>query len=376
MICLDQLPCGRDGGTGPRRDFVSFGKYARYRRGSRVSSASPATGRGRQPGFGKVLPSPHLKMTTGERLRSWHQAGLISDDQLATLDALASGRRFSLYVELNAFLYLGVLAFVGGMAWTFQTYFTDLGDPFILATFSTLFGGCLYYCFSRAAPYSHAEVDSPSLGFDYVLYLGCLLLSAELAYVEFRFHLFRGVWDHYLLFTTAVYALLAYRFDNRFVLSLALASCAGWFGLKMSAFDFRSADALRSSALIYGTLVAAAGTAVHRQGIKPHFLDTYLHVAANVVFWAMVSGIGDRSGSWLYLAALLALSTVAVVQGVRFRRFVFVAYGAVYGYIGVSVKVVPRFGNDATQILAYFVVTATLMIAALVMLARRFGRDE
>jgi hypothetical protein len=315
-------------------------------------------------------------VTTLGRLRHWHQTGLITDTQHATLDALVSGRRFSLFVELNAFLYLGVLAFVGGMAWTFQTYFTDLGDPFILATFSALFGGCLYYCFSRGAPYSPAEVESPSLGFDYVLYLGCLLLSAELAYIEFRFHLFGGVWDHYLLFTTAVYALLAYRFDNRFVLSLALASFAGWFGLTMSAFDFGSADALRASALIYGAIVAAAGTAAHRQGVKRHFLETYLHVAANVVFWAMVSGIVDRSRSWLYLAALLVLSAVAIVQGVRFRRFVFVAYGAVYGYIGVSAKVVPELGNDATQILAYFVVTATLMIAVLVMLARRFGRDE
>jgi hypothetical protein len=292
------------------------------------------------------------------------------------LGALVAGARFSLFLELNAALYLGVLAFVAGIGWTFQTYFSDLGDPFILSTFSLLFAGCLSYCFSRGAPYSPGEVESPTLVFDYVLYLGCLLLSAELAYIEFRFQLFRGAWDHYLLFTTAVFALLAYRFDNRFVLSLALAAFAGWFGLKFSAFDFRPADALRASALLYGAIVAAAGTALHKQRIKPHFLETYLHIAANVVFWAMVSGVDDRSAGALYLAALLALSAVAVVQGVRFRRFVFVAYGVVYGYIGVSVKVVPSLGNEATPILAYFVVTATAMIIALVMLARRFARDE
>ena len=315
-------------------------------------------------------------MTTAQRLRDWQQTGVIGDDQHATLDALVSGRRFSLFVELNAFLYLGVLAFVGGIAWTFQTYFTDLGDPFILTTFSVMFGGCLYYCFSHAAPYSHAEVESPSLAFDYVLYLGCLLLSAELAYIEFRFQLFRGAWDHYLLFTTAVYALLAYRFDNRFVLSLALAAFAGWFGLKISAFDFRSTDALRVSALIYGAIIAAGGAALHKQRIKPHFLETYLHVAANVVFWAMVSGIGDRSGSWFYLTALLALSAVAIVQGVRFRRFVFVAYGVVYGYIGISAKIIPALDRSMTAVFGYFVVTGTVVIAALVVLARRFGRNE
>lgn len=315
-------------------------------------------------------------MTTIERLQDWNRAGIITDVQYQTLAPIVSRERISLFLELNAFLYLGVLALVAGLGWTFQTYFADLGDSFILATFSLLCGGCLYYCFSRGVPYSHAEVESPSLAFDYVLYLGCLLLSAELAYIEFRFHLFRGAWDYYLLFTAAVFALLAYRFDNRFVLSLALASLAGWFGLKVSVFALTSPDALRMSALVYGALVAGTGTALHRKGIKPHFLEAYLHVAANVVFAAIVSGVGGRSaGALLYLAALIVLSAAAIVLGVRFNRFVFVAYGAVYGYIGISAKVLEHV-RGVTAVLAYVVVTGTLMIVSLALLARRFGRDE
>jgi hypothetical protein len=314
--------------------------------------------------------------TTLDRVRLWHEAGLITADQHHTLEALVSRRRFSLFVELNAFLYLGVLSLVAGVGWTFQTYFADLGDPFILVTFSALCGGCLYYCFSRAQPYSHAEVESPNLVFDYVLYLGSLLLSAELAYIEFRFQLFRGAWDPYLLSATAAYALVAYRFDNRFVLSLALAALAGWFGLKLAAFDLGSPAALRVTALVYGALVAAAGTALHRQRIKRHFLETYLHVAANVVFVAILSGIADPSTGMLYLGVLIALAALAVVQGVRFRRFVFVAYGAVYGYLGISAKVVPTLDDDARLLLSYFIVTGTLMIAILALVARRFGRDE
>ena len=314
-------------------------------------------------------------MTTLDRLRHWNQAGVIDDFQHGTLAALVRKERFSVFLELNALLYLGVISFVAGLGWTFRAYFTNLGDPFILAVFSLLFAGCLSYCFSRAAPYSYEEVESPTLVFDYVLYLGCLILSAELAYIEFRFALFRGSWDAYLLMTTAVFALLAYRFDNRFVLSLALASLAGWFGLKVSSFGFRSPGSLRASALVYGTFVAVAGTTLYRQRLKPHFLDAYLHIAANVVFAAIVSGLGDRSQGALYLGALIVLSGVAIVLGVRFNRFVFVAYGAIYGYVGISVKVLERVRHD-TAILGYFVVTGTLMIIALAMLARRFGRDE
>ncbi len=313
-------------------------------------------------------------MTTLDRLRDWNQAGMITDVQHQTLAALVRKERFSVFLELNAALYIGVLSFVAGLGWTFQTYSADLGDAFILGTCSLLFAGCLYYCFSRGAQYSHGAVASPSLAFDYVLYLGCLILSAELAYIEFRFHLFHGAWDQYLLFTAAVFALLAYRFDNRFVLSLALASFAGWFGLKVSAFDFRSADSLRISALIYGAIVATTGAALHRAGIKAHFLESYLHVAVNVIFGAVVSGIEDRSGSPVYLVVLTALSTVAIVLGVRWTRFVFVAYGIIYGYIGITVGVLDNLHGEA-EFLSYFVVTGTLVIIALVILARRFGRD-
>jgi len=313
-------------------------------------------------------------MTTLDRLQHWNQTGIITDLQYQTIAALVRNERFSLFLELNAFLYIGVLSLVGGLGATFRTYFTDLGDPIILATFSLLLAGCLFYCFTRAAPYSHVEVESPNLAFDYVLYLGCLILSAELAYIEFRFELLRGARDYYLLLTAATFALLAYRFDNRFVLSLALASLAGWFGLRVSSLGFRSPDSLRISALVYGSLVAGAGTMLYKRRIKPHFLEAYLHIAANVVFAAIASGLGDQSGA-LYLGALIVLSGAAVVLGVRFNRFVFVAYGSVYGYIGLSYKVLENVG-DATAILGYFVVTGTLMIIALVVLARRFGRDE
>ncbi len=313
-------------------------------------------------------------MTTIDRLRQWEQAGIITEEQHLALETLVRKERFSVFVELSALLYIGVLSLVGGLGWTFWTYSSDLGDAFIVGTLSLLFAGALYYCFSRASPYSHAEIESPNLAFDYILYLGCLLLSLELAYIEYRLELLRGTWDYYLLLSAAVFFALAYRFDNRFVLSLGLSTLAGWFGLKISRVALGSDEALRFSAVAYGAIVAGAGTWLHAQGIKRHFLETYLHIAANVIFAAMVSGLGDSAGL-IYLAALLLLSAGAIVLGVKFRRFAFVAYGVVYGYIGASYTLLEGIG-DFEAALAYFVVTGTLVIIALVVLARRFGRDQ
>jgi hypothetical protein len=114
---------------------------------------------------------------------------------------------------------------------------------------------------------------------------------------------------------------------------------------------------------------------LHRQGIKRHFLETYLHIAANVVFAAVVSGIDGGPRWMLYLGALAVLSAGTIVLGVRFRRFAFVAYGTVYGYAGISYAVLPHLRAD-TAFLAYFVVTGSIVIVSLAILARRFGRGE
>src|SRR5215213_1360277 len=159
-------------------------------------------------------------MTTIDRLDGWKAAGVISGDQHALLSALVRHDRFSVFVELSALLYIGVLSMVGGLAWTFREYVASLGDIAILSILTLMMGLAFGYCFSRTAPYSNDEVESPSLVFDYILYFGCLIFSATLAFLEARFGIFHG-WDTHLLVASIVFALVAYRFDNRFVLSLA-----------------------------------------------------------------------------------------------------------------------------------------------------------
>jgi hypothetical protein len=306
-------------------------------------------------------------------LDRWKNSGLITGSQHETIAALARKERFSVFDELNALLYIGVLSFIAGAGWTIQTYFARLGDLAIILTLTASFAGSLYYCFTRGAPYSNAQQESPTLAFDYVLYLGCLMFGLELGFIEYRFHLLQESWDHYLLLSALVYFVLAYRFDNRLVLSLALSTLAGWFGFRLFRLQWFPTS-LRVDGLAYSALVAASGAALYRAGIKKHFLETYLHVVANVVLAVAVTGISDWSGSSLWVVLLLAAGGASIVAGVRFSRFAFVAYGVIYGYIGISVFVL-RGVNNFTMVLAYIAVSATVVIVLLVVLARRFGRD-
>jgi hypothetical protein len=317
-------------------------------------------------------------MTIFHHLAQWTERGIISPEQHSRLAALARGEPLSLYLELNLLLYAGVLAFVGGLGWTVTTWSAQMGDVLILTVLSALIGACLWYCFSRAPAWSPLAVPSPSLIFDYVLYLASLLWSVELGYIETRFQLFSGQYDFYLLASAALFFFLAYRFDNRLVLSLALSSLAAWFGLSLShwsPWSGRTEEAYRQSAILYSLLIAASGAVARRRAIKPHFFGTYLNIAANVLFWALLSGVFNRTGYWPWFLALLAACAASLAWGLRRREFSFVAYAAVYGYIGVSSVLIRDF-NNLSLVLTYFLVTGVAMLVALVRIALRYGRNS
>jgi hypothetical protein len=313
-------------------------------------------------------------MTILTRLELWREQGVISPEQHALLTGLSRREPFSLFLELNVLLYAGVLAFVAGLGWTVSTWSQQLGDVLVLSVLTATLAACLWYCFSRAPGWSPAETPSPSLIFDYVLYLGTLTWSLELAYVENRFHVLAGQWDLYLLATAGLFFFLAYRFDNRLVLSLALSSLAGWFGLTISHWPSHQDAAYREYAVLYSLIVGVAGAIFERRSLKSHFFGTYLNIAANVLFWAVLSGVFMQEGYGVWLLALLAACGASLVWGITRRQFAFVAYAAVYGYVGVS-SILLRHVTDESVVLSYFVMTGIAMLALLVQIARRFGRE-
>src|SRR5437762_951980 len=137
-------------------------------------------------------------MTTLQRLSQWKETGAITAPQYDAISAIVRRDRFSVFFELNALLYLGVLSFIAGLAWVIQVYFATLGDVAILSGLTLILLVAFYYCFSRTLPFSPVQVESPTLAFDYILYLGCLTFGIEVGYIESRFQLMQSEWDYYL----------------------------------------------------------------------------------------------------------------------------------------------------------------------------------
>jgi hypothetical protein len=314
-------------------------------------------------------------MTTIERLDNWKAGGVISEDQHVLLSSYVRHERFSVFVEISGLLYLGVLFIIGGLTWTFRDYIDRLGDIAILSILLILMAVSFGYCAVKTLPYSNDEVESPTFAFDYVLYFGCLVFSTTLGFLGTRFGLFGGAWDTHLLIASLVFGGLAYRFDNRFVLSLAMSTLAAFLGLKLSIFDTQRTDVVRVLAMMYGAFLLGVGWTLHRANIKRHFFDTYLQLGANAILLA--NAWGAVEGPWrnAYLLSLLILSGVSVALGIKYRRFAFVLYGTVYGYFGLTARVMDAIGSP-TFGLFWMVVTGSMVLITLVAVARRFGRDE
>jgi hypothetical protein len=76
----------------------------------------------------------------------------------------------------------------------------------------------------------------------------------------------------------------------------------------------------------------------------------------------------------VWFLALLGACGASLAWGIARRQFSFVAYAAVYGYVGVSTILVRGIDID-TVVLSYFVISGVAMLVMLVLIARRFGRE-
>lgn len=289
------------------------------------------------------------------------------------LKGLEAERPFSVHRELKALLYLGALLIAAAMAATVKKYFDMLGPWTVLGGLVALFGAATAYCFRRGKGFDRGEVRQPTLLFDYVLYLGCVAWGLAAAYAETRFHLFGGAWKMHLLISSALFAVLAYRFDNRLVLSLGLCSLAAYFGLELQSLGSWFSESYRFFGLVFGTLAALAAYVTVRENLKSHFQDVYGNFAGHFVLASLLSGTVTRE-PYLYFAGLLAACGLTAAHAVRARKFFYMVYAVFYGYLGVCF-VVLRDAHETGFILLYFILSSLGVGVGLFRLARRFKEE-
>ncbi|MEN6359235.1 MAG: DUF2157 domain-containing protein, partial [Smithella sp.] len=265
----------------------------------------------------------------------------------------------------------GILFLAAGLGMTLKRYASEIAaDIIIITALTAVLTASLAYCFVKGKEYTKGESPAPGMFFDYILYLACIIYSLEIAYIETRFAVFGDFWRLHLLISSFLFFFLAYRFDNRLVLSFALSTLAGWLGFELHSANWVW-ESMRFTAIGYGLACLAAGAALYSYGIKRHFLDIYLNFAAHFVLIALVSGVFGEEWRILYFIALCAACAAAIVYAQKNRNFLYLVYAVIYGYIGLS-SILLRNVTEASFIYMYVIASSAAIIWWLFSMSKKY----
>jgi hypothetical protein len=300
--------------------------------------------------------------TLEAEFRELNAAGVVDAAAASQLIALDRGTLFPVFGELRVALYAAVAAITTGVGMVLKQNLDRIGPLTLIIGLGIVAALCY-----AAAIRTQLRGETRSIGGDYVLLLGALVVSADLGYAESQFHWLGAHWSWHLLILALLHAATAYALGSRLVLSLALTSLAAWFGVDAGvATAFRDGSAFRHSgteALLCSAVIVGWRAAHRRLGALPQFEEVFDHFAANLAFWgalALTFGADTRLAG---LAVLLAVAAVAIQKGLRTRQQAFVVYGVGYAALGLCV-VEAQLVNDGllAAVLGFAIVTLAVVL--------------
>src|SRR5579872_3342642 len=197
-----------------------------------------------------------------------------------TIDPAVAARRIAIerreFVpigrELRALAWIGVMLIATGVGIIIKKHLHEIGPLAIAVAIGAASLGCYAFVLWRRPPSPAASSIT-----DYIVLLGALLFSADVAFIEAQWHLLDGQWQRQFLLVAIVHAVVAYVFDSRAVLSLSIAAFAAWMGIERHAMFQTQLD------LAYRAFACAGVLAVWRVvNRKAEFKPVFEHFATNL----------------------------------------------------------------------------------------------
>jgi hypothetical protein len=299
---------------------------------------------------------------------------ILTPEQGRKLLRIARGGLVSVHRELRFGLYLGVALITAGVGLLVRENLERLGPTAIASGLGMAAASCLLWVARRGAPFTWSKAESTHIAFDYVLLLGVLLASADLAYVEARFTPLGPNWPWHFLIVSLFMAFVSFRFDSRIVFSLALSSFASWRGVSVSllerGFWSNFETAARLNTAVSGFLFVLLGAALARGDRKAHFAPVATYLGWALLLLSLASGaLADDPFDSVYTSALLVVGAGLALHAFRGRRFPLFAMGVASAYVALSRWVVPALDDDTLTFL-WFLGTSLASIALLLRVHR------
>ncbi|SFC68827.1 DUF2157 domain-containing protein [Spirosoma endophyticum] len=289
-------------------------------------------------------------MSPNDILNELGKQGILRADQPTEIAEIERKRPFSLHWELRSMLYIGILLLSTGLGLLVYDNFDRIGHGALLATIATGCAGCFVFAWRYRPEWTMVQAKSRSTFGDYALIMACLLFLTLEGYAQYAYTIFGNRYGLVTLLPAVLFVPLAYRFDHRGVLGMALTALISWVGLTVRPLElyFKTNFFEREtvfSAVILALILIGLAFVLERQRIKAHFTYTYLTIAGNLLMVALLGGLFNFDDLRIGFALGLAATCVTFDQYARRMRknpttadgsFLFLLMSVVYGYIGVT----------------------------------------
>ena len=160
--------------------------------------------------------------------------GLLPPAQAAAIAEDERTRPFSLHYELRALLYLGSVLLAGGLGVLVYENRNSLSQELVTAFIALAMGASFAYAARHRPAFTWGEAPRTSIAADYLLLLGCLLFLVLEGYVQVEYGMFGTRYGLVTLLPAVLFFALAYRYDHRGVLAMAITALAAWVGVSVT----------------------------------------------------------------------------------------------------------------------------------------------
>jgi Predicted membrane protein (DUF2157) len=309
------------------------------------------------------------------------QEELVTAEAVEQVKSREQTRLVSVQWDLRTLLYLSILLFVGGVSIFIYKHIDTIGHVAVLALIGIIAAVCMVYCSRLAAPYSHQQVPSPNVWFDYVLLLGCLLTLTFVGYLQFQYKVFGTEWGMATFIPMVFLFICAYYFDHVGVLCLAISNLGAWMGisvtpLKLLHGSFFGSENLVINGVMLGVLLHAFSWLSKKYSVKAHFANVYKNFGVHVLFISLIGCIG-LFWHWYFVWLMVLIAVVGYQLWVAFARrsFYYIVVSVLYGYVGLSYVTVRllinmawhNYGDTPVYLICFYFIGSGLGLVFLLM---------
>lgn len=306
----------------------------------------------------------------------------ISKGQLDDFKEYKSKNIFSLNTELLFLMYASVLLFTSGIGVLVYQNIDSIGHMAILAFVLLLMVLCFYFSFKNAPTFNKLETKFKNPIYDYVILTGSILSCVFLGYIQFQYAVFGLDYKWVSLSSALICFVIAYYFDSRMVLSIALTALTTFIGItltpqKVFENEFMSNPILLFSGIALGVLLVVWTIYSEKEALKKHFYFVYYTFAQHLIGICCLSGLFQEQ--W-YLFLPIFIGFIYYFYKLSYTYFAtsFFVFTLLYGFIGFNTLLIKLFDNSSLfefliMFSPFYIIGSIVMFVNLV---KKFNKEK